>query len=209
MSTLRDPVGRKDRKVYVRRRLVVLLVLIAVVGAVALIILKPGGQSAPKDAGQVEVPSDLATTDGDEDEAEAADGKPKACGAGQLEVVPLTDQDDYAEGELPKVSLSVENTGEQPCSADLGTASLIFEISSGSDQVWSSQHCQEDADHRAVLLDPGKPVETEGLEWDRTRSSPETCDISRDPVSAGGASYHLRAKAAGVQGSGTAQFLLF
>lgn len=206
MSTLRNPVGPKDRKVYIRRRLIVLLAVLAVAAAVTLIILKPGGVGAPKSSDTVEVPRDLATTEGDETEAE--DGKPKACAAGQLEVTPITDKSDYADGELPKVSLSVENTGEKACSADLGTASLVFEISSGADQVWSSQHCQQDADHRTVLLDPGKPLETEALEWDRTRSSTDTCEVSRDPVAAGGASYHLRVTAAGVQGAGTAQFLL-
>lgn len=211
MSTLRNPVGPKDRKVYVRRRLIVLAAVLALAVAVALIILKPGASSTPEDAVGVEMPTDLPTSDdgGDSADAQTGDGKPKACAAGQLEVTPVTDKTDYAEGELPLVSLRVENTGEEACSADLGTATLVFEISSGADQVWSSQHCQKNGDHKAVLLDPGKPIDTEGLEWDRTRSSPDTCEISRDPVGSGGASYHLRVTAAGVKGAGTAQFLLF
>ena len=213
MSTLRDPVGPKDRKVYVRRRLFVLLGLLAVIAVVVLIIVRPGSSGGVASASQVEVPEDLVESPSPESEtageAGGEDGEVAACAAGQLTVTPATDKGDYAAGELPQLSLSVENTGEEPCSADLGSANLQFVIASGDDEVWRSVDCQENAEHLAVILEPGTPLETEAIAWDRTRSSPETCDISRDPVSAGGASYHLRTTAAGVQGTGTAQFLLY
>ncbi|MBS3181821.1 hypothetical protein [Leucobacter manosquensis] len=211
MSTLRDPVGPKDRKVYVRRRLIVLLVLLAVVAVVVLIIVRPGSSGGVASAGEVEVPKDLVESPApDSDDADGAgDDDVAACSAGQFSVTPATDKGDYAAGELPQLSLSVENTGEEPCSADLGSANLQFVIVSGDDEVWRSVDCQENAEHLAVILEPGKPLDTEAIPWDRTRSSPETCDISRDPVAAGGASYHLRATAAGTQGTGTAQFLLY
>ncbi|MEJ6489085.1 hypothetical protein PQI23_05040 [Leucobacter sp. USCH14] len=214
MSTLKDPVGPKDRKVYVRRRLFVLLGLLAVIAVVVLIIVRPGSSGGVASAGQVEVPEDLVESPSPaSDEAEGGaggeEGEVAACAAGQLTVTPATDKGDYAAGELPQLSLSVENTGEEPCSADLGSANLQFVIASGDDEVWRSADCQENAEHLAVILEPGTPLETEAIAWDRTRSSPETCDISRDAVSAGGASYHLRTTAGGVQGTGTAQFLLY
>ncbi|QBE48362.1 hypothetical protein [Leucobacter triazinivorans] len=209
MSTLRDPVGPKSRRVYMRRRLLVLAGLLAVVAVIVLVILKPGSSDGVTDARDVEVPSDLATASQAEPEAESASDVPPACATGQLRVTPLTDATDYAAGESPLLSLSVENVGDEACSADLGTAGMEFVVSSGDDQVWRSADCQEDPEHLAVILEPGEPLESEGIPWDRTRSSPETCDITRDPVGAGGASYHLRASAAGVQGTGTAQFLLY
>ena len=60
-----------------------------------------------------------------------------------------------------------------------------------------------------MILEPGTPLSTDPIEWDRTRSSPETCEIARDPVVADGATYHLHVAAGGVQGSGTAPFLLY
>lgn len=210
MSTLRDPVGPKDRKVYIRRRLLVLAGLIAVIAVVVLVFVKPGSSGGVKDAPEVEVPSDLVTsTENSGDSEQQGDGESSACAAGQLRVTPLTDKTDYAGGEQPLLSLSVENTGEEECSADLGTAGMELSVSSGDDQVWRSTDCQEGAESLAVILEPGKPLETEAIQWDRTRSSAETCDITRDSVAAGGASYHLRVSAAGVQGSGTAQFLLY
>lgn len=207
MSTFRDPVGPKPAKVYLRRRLIVLAVLLAVIAVVVLLILKPGSSGGVQDASKVNLPTDLAAqtapTDG------AKDGDVPACQAGQLKVTPGTDQTDYAEGELPKLFLSVVNSGTDPCSADLGTAGMEFAVSSGADEVWRSIDCQLEPETLAVILDPDRPVQSEPVTWDRTRSSAETCDITRDAVGGGGASYHLRASIAGVQGSGTAQFLLY
>lgn len=210
MSTLRDPVGPKSRKVYLRRRLLVLAGLLAVIAVIVLVIVKPGGGEGPKDAAQVEVPEGLDTSAGAADPEPTKDGEgPAACRAGQLRVTPVTDRGDYAAGELPQLSLTVENTGEEACSADLGTAGMQFAVSSGGDEVWRSTDCQTGAESLAVILEPGKALESEPIAWDRTRSSTETCDITRDPVGAGGASYHLRVEAAGVNGTGTAQFLLY
>lgn len=209
MSTLKDPVGPKSRKVYMRRRLLVLAGLIAVIAVVVLVIVKPGSSDGVKDAREVSVPSDLASATQSEDEEDPDDGAVPACAAGQLRVTPLTDKSDYAAGELPSLFLSVENVGKEACAADLGTAGMELSVSSGDDQVWRSTDCQENAESLAVILEPGEPLESEGIQWDRTRSSPETCDITRDPVGAGGASYHLRVSAAEVQGTGTAQFLLY
>lgn len=199
--------GPKEKSVYVRRRILVLLGLVAVVAAVVLVILKPGSSGGAATNRDVEVPDDLVASE----QASSEDAKSDLpeCSAGQLEVTPITDRQSYAAGELPELSLSIENTGEKKCSADLGTAGMSFEITSGSDEVWRSADCQENADHRLVVLEPKKPLTTEAIAWDRTRSSPDTCDISRDPVGAGGASYHLHVAAAGVEGAGTAQFLLY
>ncbi|WP_336651992.1 MULTISPECIES: hypothetical protein [unclassified Leucobacter] len=206
MSTLRNPVGPKDRKVYVRRRILVLAGLLAVIAVVVLVFVKPGASGSAQSAREVEVPSDLAAADA---KKAAADGETPVCNEGQLQVTPVTDKTDYAGGELPHFSLTVQNTGEEACSADLGTAGMEFAVTSGDDEVWRSVDCQQNPEHLAVIIAPGESLETEPVAWDRTRSSPETCEITRDPVAAGGASYHLRVAAAGAQGTGTAQFLLY
>lgn len=209
MSTLRNPVGPKDRKVYIRRRLVVLAILLAIVAVIVLLIVKPGSSGGVQGAREVEVPSDLAETTGGAESGGDADAEVVACSSGQLVVEPLTDQADYAPGVFPELSMSIENTGDRPCSADLGTAAMEFTLTSGDDEVWRSTDCQVEAEHLMVELEPGKPLETEPLVWDRTRSSPETCEITRDPVSFDGSSYHLRVSAGGVQSDGTRQFLLY
>jgi hypothetical protein len=103
----------------------------------------------------------------------------------------------------------VENKGEAACQAQLGTAVMAFVITSGSDEVWRSSDCQVNGDSRAVVLEPATPLETEAIEWDRTRSGTETCEIARDPVTAEGATYHLHVAVGSVSGTGTAPFLLY
>jgi len=47
------------------------------------------------------------------------------------------------------------------------------------------------------------------LTWDRTRSSPETCEITeREAVPGEGASYYLSVSVGGVESAGPTQFLL-
>lgn len=180
--------------------------LLAIAAVVVLIILKPGSSSGSQQETDVQVPGDVAEQDA---AAEGEEGDIPTCADGDLVVTPLADKSSYAEGEEPQLSLSVENTGDEECAADLGTAGMTFEVTSGDDEVWRSADCQEDAEHLNVTLEPGEPLETESIAWDRTRSSAETCDITRDPVPAEGSSYHLRVSAAGVDGDGTAQFLLY
>ena len=204
-SALRDPIGPNDRSVYVRRRIIVLLGALALIAAIVLIIVRPGS-AGPDDSGKVEVPSDVVETP---DPSPTKPGEPVACAQSALEVTPVTDQGTYGEDEFPMLSLTVKNTGKDSCVADLGTAGMTFTVSSGSDDVWRSADCQEGAESLPVVLKAGETLETEAVSWDRTRSSSETCDISRDPVVAGGASYHLNAGVGGAESEETAQFLLY
>lgn len=208
MNTLRDPVGPESKGVYVRRRLLVLGGLLAIIVFVALVIWKPGSSGGAASAPDVKVPDEIVAADKAQNPNQKV-GEIQPCPAGQIAVTPLVDRESYAEGELPMLSLRVENTGADACEAQLGTSGMSFMITSGSDQVWRSTDCQVSPDTRAVILEPKKPLETEPIQWDRTRSSPETCDVPRDPVVAEGATYHLQVEAAGVPGDGTAPFLLY
>lgn len=206
LSALREPVGPKDRSVYVRRRIIVLLGLLALIAAIVLIIVRPGGTGGASSAKEVRVPSDLI----EQPERVSADSaETVACELSALVVTAVTDQPSYGPGESPELSLSVTNTGKEACIADLGTAGMAFTVSSGSDQVWRSTDCQTNPVSTPIILDAGQTLESESITWDRTRSSVETCDIDRDPVVAGGASYHLTATAGGADSKETAQFLLY
>ncbi len=207
MGTLKDPVGPRSKSVYVRRRLLVLAGLLAIVAFVVLVIVKPGSNGGAATAPEVELPGEIVAAEKTQDAAKG--GEIPKCPAGELAVTPITDKESYAVDELPLLSLRVENTGEKACQAQLGTAGMRFTITSGSDEVWRSTDCQENGDTRNVVLEPGKPLETEAIPWDRTRSGLETCDIDRDPVTADGATYHLHVAVGEIEGNGTAPFLLY
>lgn len=207
MGTLRQPVGRESKAVYMRRRLLVLAGIVALIVFIVLVIVKPGASGGAATAPDVKVPDEIVAAE--KTQGKAQTGEVPTCAAGEIEVTPLTDRESYAAGETPQLSLRVENVGTAACQAQLGTGLMSFKITSGSDEVWRSTDCQVSPDQRAVILEPGTPLDTEPIVWDRTRSSPETCDVSRDPVVSDGATYHLQAAAAGVASTETARFLLY
>ncbi|WP_430647814.1 hypothetical protein [Agromyces sp. GXS1127] len=229
MSTNRPAPGRLPASVYRRRRLMVLLGLVAVVVAVVLVFVRPGASqgddvatttpptvpstSAP-DATDVPTATDDAgppATD-EADAAEAAepatDGDP--CRAEQITVEAVTDQAVYAAGEQPKLSVTITNTGSNVCVLNVGTAAQVFTITSGADTYWSSTHCQVDPVDAEVSIEPGTPVSSsEPITWDRTRSSADTCGGERATVPAAGASYHLSVTVDGFESATSKQFLVY
>lgn len=188
----------------------VLLGLIAVVVAVVLIIVRPGGaQGEPDTSGAPEssTPTPPATTI--PTEAVAADGDP--CSPEQITVEPVTDKTVYEAGEQPQFTVSITNTGRNVCVLNAGTAAQVFTVTSGEEQYWISTDCQTDPVDAEVSLTPGTPVSSAApILWDRTRSTPDTCEGGRETVPAGGASYHLSVSVDGFENDDlTKQFQLY
>src|SRR3954470_13720333 len=213
--SLRSPVGPQPSSVYWRRRIVVLLGLIAVIAAVVLIVVRPGASAAPaaplpspsapaKAAAPAASPTPEASPDGTETVT--------ACGRGQVKVVAVTDKPTYEEGESPLLSWTISNTGSAPCSLNVGTKAQVFTITSGSDTVWTSTDCQADGQDVPFTLPTAasgaKPTAVSPLQWDRERSTPDTCGGDRPEVTGGGASYHLTVSVGGFESKDTAQFIL-
>lgn len=191
MSTIRNPVGPQPPTVYWRRRLAVGLGLLVVIIVIILIVVRPGagGEGTPS-AGPSASPSASA---GAEDEAEepdtAADGM---CRAQNLTIEAIADQDAYAPGEVPQVSMRLTNIGSTPCILDVTPTSQVFEVGSANEPYWLSSDCQEEAVEAMVTLEPNVAQSTTPIPWDRTRSLP--CEGSDQQVPAGDATYYLQVR---------------
>lgn len=205
MSSLKEPVGPHSKKVYLRRRLILLAILISIPVIVLLIIFRPGSTGGVSDRKEVTLPADLSA----DATKETAEGETPGCKKGDIDVTAVASKTSYSPGENPEIWMTISNSGTEPCVIDLGTKELSFEITSGAETYWLSTDCQTGADSREVLLEPGNPLSTEPLVWDRTRSSPETCNLERPPVPGDGAAYHLFATANAVKSSDSWQFLLY
>ena len=205
MSTTKHPVGPQASSVYRRRRLVVGLGILAVLAIILLIFFRPGGGDDPA-AGD---PKPTASTDPAATAAPDAAAR-TACDPAVVTVVAITDQGSYDPDDDPELSLSVTNTGPTPCELNAGTSTQVFTITSGADVYWTSTDCQTEPADAEVTLEPGVAVSTKTpLVWDRTRSSPETCEISdREAVPGEGASYYLSVSVGGVASASPVQFLL-
>lgn len=208
MSTIKPPVGPQASTVYRRRRLVVGLGLLAVIVIIILIVVRPGGGDPASTAAPEPTDSvvDPAATAG----PAATDAASTACDPANVQVEAITDQGSYDPEDEPELSLSVTNTGTSACDLNAGTSTQVFTITSGADVYWTSTDCQTDPTDATVTLEPNVAVSTKTpLTWDRTRSSPETCEITdREAVPAEGASYYLSVSVGGVESASPTQFLL-
>ncbi|WP_159602227.1 hypothetical protein [Agromyces humi] len=217
MSTNPAPARRQSPQVYRRRRLLVLLGLVAVIIAIVLVIVRPGSsQGDEPDAAAGAAPS--ATPDASDEptapptviptEATEVDGD--ACTAKNVTVEAVTDKTVYEAGEQPQLSVTITNTGKNVCVLNAGTNAQVFTVKSGEELYWQSTDCQVDPIDAEVSLTPGTPISSSvPIVWDRTRSSAETCEGPREAVPAGGASYHLEVTVDGIASETSKQFQLY
>lgn len=228
MAVPPSPRRRHSPGVYRRRRLTVLLIALMVVAGLAwLLIAQPwrtaaqphpaptegGSGSLPvvhQSSGPTPAPTSPPTTPG-----AAASPSPSAsvtaCRPAALRVQAVTDRDVYPAGQNPQLSISLTNAGTKDCTLDVGTATQVFTVTSGSDVWWRSTDCQTEPSSQIVLLTAGQTVTSAApVVWDRTRSSVQTCSSTQRPrAPAGGASYHLSVSIAGVASPTTKQFQLY
>jgi hypothetical protein len=221
MSTNPVPARRHPPQVYRRRRLMVLLGLVAVVIAIVLIIVRPGASQGdePDAAAQGSTPSATphatdatspATPPPTVIPTEPTDTDGDRCKEGALLVEAVTDKSVYEAGEQPALSVTITNIGKNVCVINAGTKAQVFTITSGTEVYWLSTDCQVDPVDAEVSLTPGAPISSSvPIVWDRTRSSIDTCQGPREAVPAGGASYHLAVTVDGFAAEATKQFQLY
>ncbi|MFT4051177.1 MAG: hypothetical protein QM677_02875 [Microbacterium sp.] len=229
MTAASPPPRRHSAAVYRRRRLGVLLVIVVLVATIALAIWQPWRGWVFGDAAQTPAPSGATssasatpsatssttasvtpaseTSATPEPSASATETAIATCTTGDISVLAVTDQDSYAAGELPQLSITLSNTSDDPCLINVGTSTQSFVITSGSDTWWRSTDCQTESSDQVVQLEAGQTVSSvTPIEWDRTRSAVDTCDADRSAAPAG--YYHLQVSIGGVQGADTKMFEL-
>ncbi|MEQ1735835.1 MAG: hypothetical protein ABL886_05485 [Rhodoglobus sp.] len=203
MSTFRTPVGPQPPSVYWRRRLVLGLGLIAVIAIVVLIVVRPGsGTPAP-----VSTPKSSASPSSTPLPTNAA-GQVE-CDLTKVTLSASTDSNSYDVGVIPTLSFTLQSRMTEPCVIEAGSDLQEFRVTSGDELIWTSKDCQTAAVPATAILKPGVPLQGPSLTWDRTRSAPATCDSVRDPVIAGGASYHLQVIVGELTSANSTQFLLY
>jgi hypothetical protein len=202
MSSIRNPVGPQPSRVYWRRRLLVLLGVVAVIVIIVLIVGRPGGAPVPTPPPTSGKSSTSLSTGASTNAAGST-----ACDPAKVTVTAMTDSNSYAAGANPVLSFALKSSATTACTFLAGSDVQQFKVTSGDELIWNSKDCQTAPVAATVTLQPFIPLQGASLTWDRTRSSADTCNTARTPVTAGGASYHLQVIVSGVQ-SGSPQFLL-
>lgn len=223
-GTMTDaPRRRQSPAVYRRRRLVAVLLVLAVIGLVVWLVAAPPWAAAPTSSEATPAPSSATTTPSpaaspsptstpsSPSPSPTTDATPVSsdCTAADIKVEALTDKTAYSRGEDPKLSIRLTNTGTRDCTMNVGTSAQSFTVTSGSDVWWRSTDCQTQPSDMPVTLKAGQTVTSSApLTWDRTRSSTSSCSGERPFAPGGGATYHLSVSIGGIPSSGTASFIL-
>lgn len=179
---------------YVRRRIVALLVLLALLVGVGFgvkaLVGALGGLVRGTDAAAV-----TADPTGEETPAQ-----PTACARSDVDA-DLTAPAEATAGGSVAFTLVVENTGTEACLLDVGAEALDLVVTSGDDEVWSSTRCPAGPGERPLLLAPDDGTEV-AVEWSGRRASPECAGAT-----AGAGTYQVEARVAG-KDAGEAVFVL-
>jgi hypothetical protein len=207
------PVGELPARVYWRRRLVALAVLLAVLGgvawlAVALLTGRDGGDAAASgDTGPVPtpalervVPSLTAVATPEPPAGTEVVVDPAATTPGPVAGGPCTDEmlglevrapAGAAVGSKPTFELAVANLSAVPCvrALDKGLQEIVMFDGAGN-RVWGSNDCFPEASSDARTLAPGEVVVLP-LVWGGLSSEP-TCTAPRAAPAPGG--YVLRGR---------------
>jgi hypothetical protein len=188
MGLLR-PVGPLPASAYWLRRGLVLVLLVAVVlGGWWLLVGRSSGAPAAADPGThpsgSPSPSTTASVSTSPSPSRSASTSPSpshsaspatsagaACPDSTIRVVAATDASSYAASAKPHLTITVTNIGDTSCKRDLGQAALELVVSSGTTRVWSSDDCNPGGGHAVVLLKSGQSFSSSVI-WERTTSKP-------------------------------------
>jgi hypothetical protein len=189
------PAGRQrfPQAVYWRRRLVALLVAMAVLSLITWAFFgalglsagssptsAPGGTShgqaapggaGPDGAGQGSISGDNTQSPKSSPAALRAGARSRACSRGDVVLSLLASQAAYASPRLPQFSIDVVGTGQPTCTFNVGARHVALVIRSGSVRVWSSADCPRGSGSLVLDLQRGVPT-TLSITWNRQTSSP-------------------------------------
>lgn len=190
MSTLLQPVGPKGSGVYWVRRLLVLAVVLALVLGIRALFFSGGGSSTATptpDQSTTPAPTESAT----DKPSASPTAKPSAstssgtgaCKDSQIQVTASTDAASYQVGATPKLRMRIQNISKSACKRDVGAKANELIISSGSTQVWSSDDCNEGGSSSVVVLGPGESYSV-GVTW-LGRLSQKGCPANQPIAEAG------------------------
>ncbi|TQN37712.1 hypothetical protein FHU33_4376 [Blastococcus colisei] len=207
------PVGELPARVYWRRRVVVLVVLLALLGglgwlAFSLLSARGGGDAAASDRYEAVpepalarvVPSLAAVATPDPPPVAEAAAEPQVAAPEPLAGGPCTDDMIALEvrtpgsvpvGSKPTFEIAVANVSAVPCvrALDKGLQEIVM-VDSAGNRVWGSNDCFPEASSDLRTLGPGEVV-TIPLVWGGLTSEP-TCSAPR--VNPAPGSYLLRAR---------------
>lgn len=185
------PVGPLPASTYWRRRLVLLVGLLALVLVARSCVgdapspqRTGGGSPSPTPSAS---PSAKTSTSPRPSPTRAG---PVTCPDRVLSLAAAPAQRSYPAGSTMRFTLTVTNTGSAPCRRDLGGGALEVLVYSGADRIWSSDDCGTDKGVSVQTL-PARGSLESSVSWTGQRSA-KGCPTGRPEARPG--TYTVRAR---------------
>lgn len=215
MSTVTSPRGPLPPRVYWTRRLLVLVVGMALVFGIShLLGGSPDGSDNPSARPAAGSPTAGRTPNtgptGDATPAEATKDKKKKrkaekvktplavptgpCADSDLRVTPSVDGPAYAVHDVT-ITLNLTTITSPACNWEVTPQSVVVKLTSGSDRIWSTQDCPSAVDPKPVVVRKDHVTKV-GVTWSGQRSDDE---CTRTTLWAQPGFYHAEAAALGAE----------
>ena len=94
------------------------------------------------------------------------------CQDADIVVSARADAQTYPPSRRPVLTIGVATKSTVPCTRDVGQAAREIRVTSGNDEVWSSDHCSPGGGSQIATLQPGAAPVTFSVTWSRKRSEP-------------------------------------
>ena len=193
-----------DSSVYLRRRLIALIALAALIAGIWAIpqLLANSGQEVLPVAEQTQSEEPISTEITDcapgVVSVEAMIGRVVSTDAQGLQE--LETLQSFAAGTQPDIWYEITNNGLVDCTFNVGDRVTFFTISSGDQTYWSSRDCDRSNDKDlTTVLRANEPMLAIASVWERTYSSENGCDLAANSeVPGGGATYKIKVEVNGV-----------
>lgn len=182
MSTFMHPAGPEPPTVYWVRRAAVVVIVITVIALLWWLIgALRGGGGNPEAAVDVSDASgspsasaeSTASAPASDEPAQSPSptAQPVACDDSVIAVEATTDASTYSVGSTPRLTLTIQNTGDVACKRDVGPKANELSITSGGYHVWSSDDCNASDKSKVVVLKAGEKVAS-SITWDGHLTQP-------------------------------------
>jgi len=181
------PVGPLAPATYWRRRLVLLVVLVAL--ALVAKSCVGGGTEKAGSTTPTPTPTVRVTHSPSPRPSPTRAAGPVACPDSAMTLSTSTDAATYVAGATPRITLTVKNVSSATCLRDLGESAVEVLVYSGNDRIWSSDDCHALTGRAVQTLQAGASLETTKT-WDGKRSA-RGCTGARTPARPG--TYTVRA----------------
>jgi hypothetical protein len=190
MGSVLHPVGERPAAVYwVRRALVVLMPLVVIVALVWIFLPGRDAGVAASPATNSTTPSAAGTpsatasdTPSDSPTTASAPPAPTACAAESLSAS-LAGYGTLKPGGTQPFKLTLTSLADADCLFDAKTGTFELAVSSGTDRIWTTDHCAKLLPGKTLTLSKGKSVEF-SIDWPVKRSA-AGCKTTKDVLGAG------------------------